>query len=194
MYITFSTALSLFRLSFSFIFSLMLYYLLPLNYQVVSKAMAVLFFFTSMTDYFDGYLARKWKQETELGRVLDPLADKVFVTAPLVVFVAINKMYFYWAVVLITRELLVSALRESAMECGITLPVSWWGKWKSTFQYSYIFLAIGAPWPWASFLLLERFVLGGSLILSTLSAGKYTAAFVKTLSQRSSIKDRNCEI
>ena len=84
MNITIPTILTLIRLVFPFLFSIGIYYLLPLNYMWLNIFMAVLFAAVSITDYFDGYLARRWNQETELGRILDPVADKIFIAGPLI--------------------------------------------------------------------------------------------------------------
>jgi cardiolipin synthase (CMP-forming) len=194
MNITIPTILTLIRLVFPFLFSIGIYYLVPLNYMWLNILLAVLFTAVSFTDYLDGYLARRWNQETELGRILDPVADKVFIAGPLIALASINKIYFYWAVLLISRELFISALRESSTQRGFSLPVSWWGKWKATFQYVYLALAIGAPWPWVSFLWLERLTLGGTLLLSGVSAVKYVQSFLGTLHQQSCIKDQDHEI
>lgn len=194
MYITIPTVLTLIRLVFPLFFSLGIYYLVPLNYAWINIFLAVLFVLISFTDYLDGYLARRWNQETELGRVLDPIADKIFIVGPLIALASINKIYFYWAVLLISREIFICGLRESATQRGLYIPVSWWGKWKATVQYVYLFLAIGAPWPWISFLWLERLTLGGTLLLSGVSAAKYAQSFLGTLHQQSCIKDQDHEI
>lgn len=192
--LTTPTILTLIRFVFPFVFSLCIYYLVPFNYVWLNIFFACLFLAVSFTDYLDGYLARKWHQETELGKVLDPVADKVFVAGPLIALVAINRLYFYWAVLLISRELFMCALREVAIQKNFSLPVSWWGKWKATLQYSYIFFAIGAPWPWASFLWLERLALGGTLFLSGASAVKYSQSFLNALNAPSWIEEKKDEI
>lgn len=186
--------LTLFRLVFPFFFSLMLYYLAPFNSFVINGALAVLFIVAGFTDYLDGHLARKWHQETELGRVLDPLADKVFIAGPLIALAALNKIYFYWPVLFLSRELFMSALRETSVTRGFVVPVSWWGKWKTTVQYSYIFLAIGAPWPWAVCAWIEGGALVGALALSYVSAYFYTQTFLHSLEQQSAAVSDTHEI
>lgn len=186
--------LTLFRLVFPFVFSLLLYYLIPFNVFFINATLAVLFIMSGFTDFLDGHLARKWNQETELGRVLDPLADKVFIAGPLIALAALNKIYFYWPVLFLSRELFMSALRESSIQRGFVIPVSWWGKWKTTFQYAYIFLAIGSPWPWQACIWIEYASLTGALVLSYLSAYFYAQTFLHSLEQQSSLERDPYEI
>ena len=97
-----------------------------------------IFFIVGVTDWLDGYLARKWKQTTRFGAFLDPVADKVMVVAALVLIV--EYQHSLWitipAIIMISREIIISALREWMAELGerSKVAVSWWGKWKTTAQ------------------------------------------------------------
>lgn len=98
----------------------------------------LIFFIASVTDWFDGYLARRWKQTTRFGAFLDPVADKVIVGAALVLIV---EYYHSWwitipAIIMISREIIISALREWMAEIGsrAKVAVSWIGKFKTTAQ------------------------------------------------------------
>ncbi len=99
------------------------------------------FIVAAVTDYFDGYLARKLKQESNFGAFLDPVADKALVAACLVVLVYLHRTYVYAAIVIIIREIAISALREWMAKVGQTqgTAVAFIGKLKTTFQM----LAIG---------------------------------------------------
>ncbi len=96
------------------------------------------FFIAGVTDWLDGYLARKWKQTTRFGAFLDPVADKVMVVVALVLIV--EHQHTFWitipAIIMISREIIISALREWMAELGerSKVAVSWWGKWKTTAQ------------------------------------------------------------
>ncbi|NYA28188.1 CDP-diacylglycerol--glycerol-3-phosphate 3-phosphatidyltransferase [Haemophilus haemolyticus] len=98
----------------------------------------LIFFIAGVTDWLDGYLARKWKQTTRFGAFLDPVADKVMVVAALVLIV--EYQHSLWitipAIIMISREIIISALREWMAELGERnkVAVSWWGKWKTTAQ------------------------------------------------------------
>ena len=81
----------------------------------------------AITDFFDGYLARAWSQQSSLGRMLDPIADKLLVAAALLVLVADRTIagWSLWAaIVILCREILVSGLREYLAELRVPVPVS----------------------------------------------------------------------
>jgi CDP-diacylglycerol--glycerol-3-phosphate 3-phosphatidyltransferase/cardiolipin synthase len=96
-----------------------------------------LFTFAAVTDFLDGYLARIWDQQSALGRMLDPIADKLLVSAVLMILVADGtiKSWSLWAaIVILCREILVSGLREFLAELKVSVPVSKIAKWKTTLQ------------------------------------------------------------
>ncbi|MDI9846774.1 CDP-diacylglycerol--glycerol-3-phosphate 3-phosphatidyltransferase [Rhodoblastus sp. 17X3] len=96
-----------------------------------------LFIVAAITDFFDGYLARAWGQQSALGRMLDPIADKLLVSAVLLILVAdgtIRSWSLWAAIVILCREILVSGLREFLAELKVSVPVSKVAKWKTTMQ------------------------------------------------------------
>jgi CDP-diacylglycerol--glycerol-3-phosphate 3-phosphatidyltransferase len=105
---------------------------------------SILFVLASLTDGLDGYLARKWGQITTMGMLLDPLADKIMVTAALVALVAYNpQVVKVWiAVVIIGREFLISGLRSIAASEGFTIQASDLGKLKTVIQIVSVVSAI----------------------------------------------------
>jgi len=91
----------------------------------------------AITDWFDGYLARAWKQETKLGAMLDPIADKAMVVIALMVIVGYSSMSPWLvlpATVILFREVFVSGLREFLGDTAGTLKVTQLAKWKTTLQ------------------------------------------------------------
>jgi CDP-diacylglycerol--glycerol-3-phosphate 3-phosphatidyltransferase len=98
---------------------------------------ALIFVGASVSDFFDGYLARIWDQQTALGRIFDPIADKLLVGTALVLLVH-NDTLGGWSVIagliILCREILVSGLREYLAELRVTLHVSWLAKWKTVLQ------------------------------------------------------------
>ena len=91
----------------------------------------------AITDFFDGYLARAWSQQSSLGRMLDPIADKLLVAAVLFMLVndrTLSGLHVVAAIVILCREILVSGLREFLAELKVSLPVSRVAKWKTTAQ------------------------------------------------------------
>lgn len=101
-----------------------------------------------ITDYLDGYLARAYAQQSSLGRMLDPIADKLLIAACLLMLVAdgsIRSWSIWAAIVILSREILVSGLREFLAEVKVSVPVSKLAKWKTTAQIVCVgFLIAGA--------------------------------------------------
>lgn len=95
----------------------------------------VLFALASVTDLIDGYLARKWNQETEFGKFLDPLADKFLVLGTFMTFLFLSNQVEVWMVLLIvSRDMLITVLRYLAIAKGKSLRTSMFGKVKTAFQ------------------------------------------------------------
>lgn len=115
-----------------------------------------LFVAAAVTDWFDGFLARRWNQVSALGRFLDPIADKLLVAAVLLLLVGfdppdggITTWSYLPAAVILCREILVSGLREFLAEIQVSVPVTKLAKWKTTFQLVALTLLIlgdAAPW------------------------------------------------
>ncbi|RMH12822.1 MAG: CDP-diacylglycerol--glycerol-3-phosphate 3-phosphatidyltransferase [Gammaproteobacteria bacterium] len=107
---------------------------------------AGLFGLASLTDWLDGYLARRMKQVSSMGKFLDPVADKLMVATALVLLLQQHPtaLFAVAVAIVIGREITVSALRERMAELGIgeTVAVSWLGKWKTTFQMLSIFFLL----------------------------------------------------
>ena len=96
----------------------------------------LVFVFAALTDYLDGYLARLLKQETSFGAFLDPVADKAIVAASLVMLVNMQRTFVFAAIIIIIREIAVSALREWMAQIGETksVTVAYIGKLKTSLQ------------------------------------------------------------
>lgn len=106
-----------------------------------------IFIIASITDFFDGYLARIWKQTSNIGRMLDPIADKLLVSACLLLLAADTTIagWTLWAaIIILCREILVSGLREYLASLKVSVPVSRLAKWKTTVQmFAIVFLLAG---------------------------------------------------
>ncbi len=111
------------------------------------SALAV-FTVASITDFFDGYLARIWKQTSDLGRMLDPIADKLLVASCLLLLAADGTIagWTIWAAItILSREILVSGLREYLAELNVSVPVTQIAKWKTTIQMISIGFLLAGP-------------------------------------------------
>jgi CDP-diacylglycerol---glycerol-3-phosphate 3-phosphatidyltransferase len=109
---------------------------------------ACLFALASITDYFDGWLARRRGLITVLGKFLDPLADKLIVSSTLVMLIPLGRIPAWVVVLLLARELAITGLRGIASSEGMVIAASQGGKWKTAFQLTGILgLLIHYPYP-----------------------------------------------
>ena len=107
-----------------------------------------IFIAAGVTDFFDGYLARAWDQQSSLGRMLDPIADKLLVAACLLLLAADGTIagWSLWAaIVILCREILVSGLREYLAELKVSVPVTRLAKWKTAAQLVAIGFLLAGP-------------------------------------------------
>lgn len=120
------------------------FYYLPVEWAGISAAF--IFLLAGVTDYLDGYLARKLNQHTAFGAFLDPVADKIMVAVALVMIVEHYNVVWITvpAMIMICREIVISALREWMAELGerASVAVSWLGKFKTAAQMIALFLLI----------------------------------------------------
>jgi CDP-diacylglycerol--glycerol-3-phosphate 3-phosphatidyltransferase len=108
----------------------------------------VIYILAAISDFLDGYLARLWQQQSSLGRMLDPIADKVLVAVVLLVLSADGILFgghIWAAIVILSREVLVSGLREYLGELQVSVPVTKIAKWKTTLQLVAIGFLIAGP-------------------------------------------------
>ena len=101
-----------------------------------------------LTDWLDGYLARIWEQQSNLGRMLDPIADKLLVGATLLMLVYTNTIdgWLIWAaIIILSREILVSGLREFLAELNVKIHVTQLAKWKTFVQFIALALLLVGP-------------------------------------------------
>lgn len=114
---------------------------------------AGIFIIAAVTDILDGYFARKRNEITNLGRFMDPLADKLLVSAALISLVQMGKLSAWVVVIIIGREFTISILRAVAAAEGRVIAASWWGKAKTIFQIIAIisFLINNFPFSYINF-------------------------------------------
>jgi CDP-diacylglycerol--glycerol-3-phosphate 3-phosphatidyltransferase len=134
------------------------------------------FVLAAVTDGLDGYIARSRGQVTAIGQLLDPLADKLLISAALISLVGLGRLSAWIAVIIIAREFAVTGLRMSAAVKHVVIPAGPWGKLKTVFQIIAVtILIIKVPIPdYAA--VIEGVVVGVALILTVVSGIDY---FVK---------------
>ena len=113
-------------------------------------AALAIFVIASITDYLDGYLARAWQQQSNIGRMLDPIADKLLVSTCLLLLAAdtdrtIAGWSLWAAIIILCREILVSGLREYLADLKVSVPVTRLAKWKTAVQMVAIAVLLAGP-------------------------------------------------
>jgi CDP-diacylglycerol--glycerol-3-phosphate 3-phosphatidyltransferase len=137
-------------------------------------AAALLFALAAITDFFDGWIARKYGVESILGKLLDPLADKLLVVSALVILVEKHRLAGWMAVILIVRDLGINALRIAAHEDNIIVSSSWLGKTKTFFlDVGIVGLTLSSHWGFFSFSFWGLVSMWLALVVSLWSAGEY---------------------
>ena len=179
------TWLTLIRLSSPLILPFFLVYLEPFNIWWLNLILGLLFILFAATDFFDGYLARKYEQVTAIGKVLDPIADKFLLYATLIALLTVEKIYFYWVIILIGREIFMMGLRYIAAEYHLSVSVSWLAKLKTAVQMFFLFYLIINPYHYVGLRAapgwngLELALLGITIGLSLLTAHQYYNRFMQ---------------
>lgn len=141
----------------------------------------VLFIAASMTDFLDGYLARKWNAVSPMGALLDPIADKLLVALMLLYLMMYYGLSILPVSVIILRELYISGLREFLANKNIQLPVSKGGKLKTSLQMSGIGLMLLAAWMPSLDMALTfgDYVIWAAAVVSLATAIDYTKKSLK---------------
>ncbi|MFD3156578.1 CDP-diacylglycerol--glycerol-3-phosphate 3-phosphatidyltransferase [Haloimpatiens sp. FM7330] len=137
----------------------------------------IIFIIASLTDKLDGYIARSRNQVTKFGKFMDPLADKLLVTAALILLVEFHVINTWVATIIIAREFAVTGLRTIAASEGIVIAASWWGKIKTVTQMvAIIFSLVNQTYPNIVFETIAKYSIIAAVIITIISGVDY---FVK---------------
>ncbi len=158
--------------------------LFPLRFQALNLFCALLFAVAAMTDWLDGYIARKFSLESKLGTLLDPLADKMLTGASIVLLASSQVLWAWMAGILICRELAMSGLRLVAQQQGLQIRVNVFGKAKTLFlDIAIVCLMVNYPlfnWP---FVEVGRIALWLAFLFSVYSAWLYIRVFMREINR-----------
>jgi len=151
---------------------------------IQSVIAASIFGLAMITDFLDGYFARKYDQESDLGKLLDPLADKFLVGSVLIMLIPLNRISALVVAVIIARELAVTGLRSIAAEKNIIIAADWLGKYKTAFQcVALIPLIVHYPILGLQFQLAGDFFVVVALFFTLWSGGEYFFSYYKAASR-----------
>lgn len=168
--------LTYFRMMLSIVVVSLLY--IPVEW--IGWVACLVFVIASITDYVDGYLARKYKVESVLGQLLDPVADKVLVLSALIMLLNFDRIDPILVIVLLSRDAFIAGLRAVAATKNLVIAADKLGKWKTGFQMVGIPCLLASPVPFNIPLhQLGYFCLWVSVILSLLSGIQYSMIFFK---------------
>lgn len=149
---------------------------------------AGLFIFASITDYYDGYFARKYNAVSNMGKFMDPIADKILVTSILVMLIPYDRIDPYMVIVILTRDTLIGGLRSVAAADQIIIAAQASGKWKTALQMIAIpAVIVGETWWSIPFDKIGYWTLWLSTILSVTSGIQYVFGYLKARSKFSRV-------
>ena len=140
----------------------------------------VLFIVASLTDLFDGKIARKYNLVTNFGKFMDPLADKLLVCSALFCLIELGQLPAWVVIIIISREFIISGFRLVAADNGVVIAASYWGKFKTTFQMAAVILMIfNIP----ALTLVTNIVVVIAVALTIISLVDYVAKNIKILTE-----------
>lgn len=137
---------------------------------------ALVFVIATSTDALDGYIARKRNEITDFGKFMDPLADKLLVMAALIVLVEKGKIHSLIAIIILTREFIITGLRTLAAAKGVVIAASWWGKLKTVTQMIALILIMIDNFPFNKLgIPVDNIILYTATIVTIISGIDYIA-------------------
>ncbi len=165
--------------------------LLPIQ-KFLGDIACVIFIIAGVTDFFDGYIARKRNIVTVFGSFLDPIADKFLVVSSLIMLMGLERIHPVIVIILVLREMYMTSLRLLAMTEGIVVPVSSLGKWKTTTQMIAIpFLMIYEPVFGIPVEMIGDILLYFAALLSLWSALLYSISMIGKLREKRLLKKKH---
>jgi CDP-diacylglycerol--glycerol-3-phosphate 3-phosphatidyltransferase len=159
--------------------------LMPPSSELALNFAFLVFCVASLTDYLDGILARRWNTVTSIGKLLDPLADKLLTTAVLIMLIPYNKVSGWLVFLIVGREIVITGLRSIAVAHGLIIDASRMGKNKMVSQtLGLVFLLPSLPKLQATLSLVGTSFLYISVVLGYISATDYMLSFYREAKRR----------
>ncbi len=143
-----------------------------------------IFIFASATDWLDGYIARKYNLITNFGKFMDPLADKLLVSAAIIAMIELNLLASWIVIILISREFIITGFRLVAASNNLVIAAGFWGKIKTVTQMAMIIVVL-IDLPYAPAMYLGQILIWGSVIFTIVSAVEYVVKNIHVLKEQS---------
>lgn len=151
------------------------------NVLMLNVTAAALFIIASISDYYDGYFARKYNAVSNMGKFMDPIADKILVTSILVMLIPTAKIDPIMVIIILARDTFIGGIRSVAAADGIVIDAKPTGKWKTALQMIAIpAVIIGDTWLKIPFEKIGYWTLWISVILSVTSGVQYYYGYLKS--------------
>ena len=160
---------------------LVLFMLTDLGGEANRYIALAIFVVASVTDWFDGKLARKYNLVTNFGKFMDPLADKLLECSAMICFIELEKLPAWMVIIIIAREFIISGFRLVAADNDIVIAASYWGKFKTVSQMFMLILLIADLG--GAFNMIAQVLIWVSLVLTIVSLIDYIAKNVQVLTQ-----------
>lgn len=183
--------LTIFRILLIPVIILCLYIQLPeytylkIDHQLLSWIGCWLFVVAALTDFLDGHYARKHNLETLFGSFLDPIADKFLTVSVLIMLLALDRVPVIPVIILVLREIYISALRLLAGHEGLVIPVNYFGKWKTASGLIGIpMLMANTTWHGISFPFIGKIMIYLSTLLSIYSSVTYSWGLIIRIKEK----------
>ena len=139
-----------------------------------------IFVIASVTDWFDGYLARKHHLVTNFGKFMDPLADKLLVCSAMICLIELERLPAWFVIIIIAREFIISGFRLVASDNGVVIAANYWGKFKTVSQMVMIILLIlDLPSLW----MVTQTFIWLALLLTVISLEEYVRQNIRVLKE-----------
>jgi CDP-diacylglycerol--glycerol-3-phosphate 3-phosphatidyltransferase len=155
--------------------------LLYIDKPVFNVIACVVYTIFAVTDYVDGYIARKYNMVTDLGKLLDPVADKIFVAATMIALIDMGRLEAFVLIIILTRDFAIGALRNLAASKGLIIAAGNAGKWKTGFQMTGVgFIIFKNSFLGLPILMMGKIMIYISLVFCIYSAWEYFKNYYKT--------------
>lgn len=165
--------LTMLRIALVPVFLVVLYAGWP-NEVAAQVAAATVFTLAALTDLFDGYVSRKRGEVTSFGKFMDPIADKMLVTAALVALVGMGRLHAVWVIIILTREFIVSGIRLVFANGGQVVAASWTAKIKTVLQDILVVILLIENFPFATIgIPMDDMLLAAAVLLTLYSGVEY---------------------